>query len=297
MSIFYLYKQYTMQDNQQQSISQKEESILAFWQREGVFEASLDRATHSEAFVFYDGPPFGTGTPHYGHLLAGTLKDILPRYHTMKGAYVRRNWGWDCHGLPVENIVEKALALSTKKDIEVYGISAFNQAAKETVLTYADDWRQIVPRSGRFVDMDNDYKTMNASYTESVWWAFKSLYDKQLIYEGYSAMQLCPRCETTLSNFEVSQGYKDITDISVYALFALTDEERTYVVAWTTTPWTLPGNVALAVGQDFDYVKIEIEESYYIIAKERLGVVTQPYHIVDHHVSLIGRSYVPVFDY
>src|SRR6185436_12600688 len=159
----------------------------------------------------------------------------------MQGYRVRRRWGWDCHGLPVENIVEKELNLATKKDILNFGIDKFNKKARESVKKYAHIWREVIPRLGRWVDMENDYETMDPRYTESVWWAFSELYKKGLIYEGFKSMQLCPRCETTLSNFEVSQGYKDITDISVYVKFKLTGEDGTYFLAWTTTPWTLPG--------------------------------------------------------
>jgi len=229
-----------------------EEKTLAFWQKESIFEKSL--AKGGKEFVFYDGPPFANGHPHYGHMLASFIKDAIPRYKTMQGFYVTRRWGWDCHGLPVENLVEKELGLKSKKDIVDYGMEKFNAVARESVLRYADDWRKQIPRIGRWVDMENDYRTLDAGYTQSVWWVFKTLYDKGLIYEGFKPMQICPRCGTTLSNFEVNQGYKDITDISVYAEFELLGAPKTYFIAWTTTPWTLPGNAALAVGADIEYV-------------------------------------------
>ncbi|MEK7095621.1 MAG: class I tRNA ligase family protein, partial [Patescibacteria group bacterium] len=226
-------------------------------------------------------------------------KDLIPRYKTMKGYRVRRRWGWDCHGLPVENIVEKELNLASKKDIVEYGIEKFNEKARASVMRYADDWRRIIPRLGRFVDMENDYRTMDTTYTESVWWAFAELHKKGLVYEGFKSMNLCPRCETTLSNFEVSQGYKDITDISVYVKFELVDEPGTYFLAWTTTPWTLPGNVALAVSPEVEYVKIKINNDFFYVAKSRLSAIK-----IDHtQISeikgkdLIGKSYKPVFDY
>lgn len=240
-------------------VAEREEKILKFWQENKIFEKSLEKNKGKKEFVFYDGPPFATGLPHYGHVLPSTMKDVIPRYKTMRGFHVDRVWGWDCHGLPIENLIEKELGLNSKKEIEEYGIDKFNKKAEESVLRYEKEWKELIPRIGRWVDMENDYKTMNASYTESIWWAFKTLYDKGLAYEGYKSMHLCPRCETTLSNFEVNQGYKDITDISVIVKFELVDEPGTYLLAWTTTPWTLPGNVALAIGEDVRYVKVSVD--------------------------------------
>ena len=215
---------------------EEEQKILKFWQDNKIFEKTLEKTKGSKSFVFYDGPPFATGLPHYGHILSSVAKDVFPRYKTMQDFFVLRKWGWDCHGLPVENEVEKIFQLKAKKDIEKFGIGKFNEEAKKNVLLYADEWKKIIPRIGRWADMENDYKTMDVNYTESVWWVFKTLFDKGLVYEGYKAMHLCPRCETTLANFEVSQGYKDITDISVTAKFELEDEPNTYLLAWTTTP-------------------------------------------------------------
>ena len=245
---------------------EREERILKYWIDKGIFKKSVEREAKKGDFVFYDGPPFATGLPHFGHVLPTSIKDAIPRWKTMQGYRVRRRWGWDCHGLPVENIVERELGLPTKKDILAFGIGKFNAAARAAVRRYVHDWKEIIPRLGRWADMDDDYETMNASYTESVWWAFKSLYDKGLVYEGFKPMQICPHCETTLSNFEVAQGYKDIKDISVYIKFELEepitkkqDANKTHLLAWTTTPWTLPGNVALAVGKDIEYVKVKGE--------------------------------------
>ncbi len=281
--------------------AQKEEEVLAFWQKNNIFKKSLEKDAPRGEYVFYDGPPFATGTPHYGHILAGTMKDLVGRYKTMRGFHVPRRWGWDCHGLPVENIVEKELNLKSKKEIEEYGIEKFNAAARKSVMAYVGDWKQIVPRMGRFVDMEDDYKTMDASFTESVWWIFHRLNEKGLVYEGFKSMHLCPRCETTLSNFEVNQGYKDITDISVTVKFAVVDEINTYFLAWTTTPWTLPGNVALAVGPEVDYVKIKIMPSgdHFILAKSRLAAIKENYAVVEEMKGekLLGKSYKPVFDY
>ena len=286
------------------SISDREEAVLAFWNANDIFAKSLKQTEGKDPYVFYDGPPFATGLPHQGHLLQGTIKDIIPRFQTMRGRYVRRQWGWDCHGLPIENIIEKELGLKKKQDIEAYGIEAFNQKARESVFKYDKEWKSIVPRMGRWVDMDHEYKTMDASYTESIWWAFKTLHGKKLIYEGYKAMQICPRCETTLAASEVAQGYKDVKDISVYVKFELVDEPGTFFVAWTTTPWTLPGNVALAVGADIEYVKVEVDGAVYILAKERLASVLKDKvsdsaeaFVVIKGKDLVGTSYKPVFDY
>ncbi|MFA6554594.1 MAG: class I tRNA ligase family protein [Candidatus Paceibacterota bacterium] len=298
--------------------TEREERILNFWKEKGTFEKSLNKESPKGEFTFYDGPPFATGTPHYGHILAGTIKDVIPRWKTMQGYHVRRRWGWDCHGLPVENLIEKELGLKSKKDIVDYGIGKFNEAARESVMRYADEWRTIVPRLGRWVDMVNDYRTMDATYTESVWWIFKELHNKGLIYEGFKSMNLCPHCETTLSNFEVAQGYKDITDISVFVKFKLVSgslasggftsgsSDPVYFLAWTTTPWTLPGNTALAINPKIEYMKISISEGdeqkkgFYILAKERLAVLKDvKYEIVESMKGseLVGQSYQPLFDY
>jgi len=278
-----------------------EEKILKFWQENKIFEKSLRQAKAKppKDYVFYDGPPFANGLPHYGHILASIIKDVIPRYQTMKGKKVERRWGWDCHGLPVEFEVEKELGLKTKKDIEKFGIEKFNEVAKKSVLKYESDWKKIIPRIGRWADMENAYKTMDADYMESVLWVFKSLYEKGLIYEGYKSMHVCPRCETTLSNFEVTLGYKDIEDASIIVKFPISKFPNTYLVAWTTTPWTLPGNVALAINPNFQYVKIKINNEYFILAKERLSVIGFNYKIIEKikGSKLIGLSYEPIFDY
>ena len=293
-----------MQEEQKNNTHNLEDTVLDFWNKEHIFEKSLEKDSPKGEFVFYDGPPFGTGLPHYGHILAGTIKDIIPRYKTMQGYHVRRNWGWDCHGLPVENIIEKELGLNTKKDIIDYGVDKFNTCAQDSVLRYAHEWERIIPRIGRFVDMQNDYKTMDSSYTESIWWVFKSLVDKGLVYEGYKPMHLCPRCETTLSNFEVNQGYKDITDISVYVKFKSVTDENTYFIAWTTTPWTLPGNVALAVGTDIEYAVLALDYAdlgkyNIIIAKDRIEHVLKgkEYTVIETKKGseLVGHKYEPIF--
>lgn len=282
-------------------IAKREEETLAYWKAENIFEESLAQTKGNEEFVFYDGPPFATGLPHYGHMLASTIKDTIPRYQTMQGRYVRRVWGWDCHGLPIENLIEKELQLGHKKDIEAYGIGKFNEACRASVFRYDTEWKKFIPRIGRFIDMEHSYSTMDANYTESVWWAFKTLYEKNLVYQGFKSMHICPRCETTLSNNEVASGYKDITDISVTAKFELAKDPGTYILAWTTTPWTLPGNVALAVSPEAEYIKVAMEDEKYILAASRAETVLagKEYEIISRMKGsdLVGTPYKPIFDY
>lgn len=285
--------------------SEKEEEILQFWNSNEIFKKTLRQESKAGEYVFYDGPPFATGTPHYGHLVASVMKDVVPRYWTMKGYHVNRQWGWDCHGLPIENIVEKELGFKTKKEIVEYGVDKFNEMCRSKVLEYAVVWEKMIPRFGRWADMENSYKTMDISYMESVWWVFKQLFEKGLIYEGYKSMHICPRCETTLSQQEVSEGYKDIKDLSVVVKFELVDEPGTFLLAWTTTPWTLPGNVAVALNEKIQYVKVrvknqEIEENY-IVAKELLEkiFVGREYEVKEkiNVKDLVGKKYKPLFPY
>lgn len=290
--------------NTKSEIALREEKTLAFWEKEKIFEQSLETTKNGKEFVFYDGPPFGTGLPHYGHILTSVIKDAIPRYQTMRGRHVRRVWGWDCHGLPVENLIESELGLGHKKDIETYGVEKFNEAARASVVRYDLEWKKMIPRIGRWVDMDHAYMTMDASYTESIWWAFKTLYDKKLVYQGFKSMHVCPRCETTLSNNEIALGYKDVSDLSVTVKFELVDEPGTFVLAWTTTPWTLPGNVALAVGRGVGYAKWKQGNEFFIVAEELASRYFPDFDTSDFSRyetmpvdSLIGRSYKPVFDY
>lgn len=284
----------------------KEEQVLSFWNKNNIFQKSVDKEAPQGDYVFYDGPPFATGTPHYGHIVGQLMKDVVPRFFTMKGYRVERKWGWDCHGLPIENIVEKELGMKTKKDIEELGIEKFNDICRSKVLAYAENWYEISDRLGRFVDKENAYHTMDLSFMESIWWVFKQLWDKGLIYKDYRSMHVCPRCETTLSQSEVAEGYKDIKDLSCIAKFELIDEPNTFVLAWTTTPWTLIGNVALAIGADIDYIKISYQNENdktekYILAKERLAEVMtdKKYEIVDEFkgADLIGKKYKALFNY
>ena len=322
------------QNQEKPSLVKKEEVTLRFWKEKKIFEKSLDKEAPRGDFVFYDGPPFGNGLPHYGHIVPLTLKDAVPRYKTMRGFRVPRRWGWDCHGLPVENFVEKELGLKTKKDIEDYGIEKFNARARESILRFEKEWKEIIPRIGRWADMDNPYKTMDVSFTESIWWVWKTLWDKGLAYEGFKPMHVCPRCETTLANFEVAQGYKDVKDISITVKFELADEPGTYLLAWTTTPWTLPGNSALYVHKDFTYMSVHVAkvngthpgikegETYIFAATEDAdqrilggpvvhpdgddtrGTLTLPDASVEldqirvfKPAELVGRAYKPLFDY
>ncbi len=302
-------------------LPQMEEEVLKFWNENNIFEKSIENRKDAHLYSFYDGPPFATGSPHYGHIVGSVMKDAVPRYWTMKGYKVPRKWGWDCHGLPIENIAEKELGISQKKQIEEMGVDKFNEFCRTKVLKYVDEWKSVINRLGRWADMENPYKTMDLPFMESVWWVFKQLWDKGLIYEGHRIMHICTRCETTLSQSEVAEGYKDIKDLSVIAKFELEDEPGTYVLAWTTTPWTLIGNVALAIGQDIDYVKIGYNNEkgsteYFILSKaiyekdkEKLfplvkelkeGEAPPTSLIVIKEFKgkdLVGKAYKPLFDY
>jgi isoleucyl-tRNA synthetase len=291
--------------NTKKSVNEKELETLKYWEENKIFEKSLESPAGGaprSAYSFYDGPPFATGMPHHGHILAGTIKDVIPRYKTMQGQTVRRVWGWDCHGLPIENLIEKELSLNSKQDIENLGIEKFTDACAASVMRYDSEWKSVIPRLGRWVDMDNAYKTMDSTYTESVWWAWKQLYDKGLAYEGYKIMHICPRCETPLAQSEVGLEYHDITDMTVTAKFELVDESGTFVLAWTTTPWTLPGNTALAVNKNLEYVKVKVaeDENYYIVSKklsEKVFAGKSILESVDINVNdLLGKKYLPPFN-
>ena len=280
-----------------------EESILKFWEDEKIFEKSLETRKDNEDFVFYDGPPFATGLPHYGHILAGTIKDVIPRYQTMKGKHVSRRFGWDCHGLPVEYEMEKQLGISGKTEIEEYGVANFNEMCRSIVLRYTNEWRNIITRTGRWVDFDHDYKTMEADYMESIWWVVKRLWEKKLVYEGHYILPYCPRCSTVLSNHELNLGgYKDVHDPAITIRFKVKGTEDTFLLAWTTTPWTLPSNLALCMGPDIDYVKVKDGDEYYILAESRLGAYYKDensYEIVERKKGSewLGLKYEPLFDY
>jgi isoleucyl-tRNA synthetase len=280
-----------------------EEAILKFWEEEKIFKKSLETRKDAEDFVFYDGPPFATGLPHYGHILAGTIKDVIPRYQTMKGKHVSRRFGWDCHGLPVEYEMEKQLGISGKTEIEKYGVANFNEQCRSIVLRYTNEWKNIITRTGRWVDFEDDYKTMEPDYMESIWWVVKRLWEKKLVYEGHYILPYCPRCSTVLSNHELNLGgYKDVHDPAITVRFKVKDQENTYLLAWTTTPWTLPSNLAVCMGPDIDYVKIKDGEDFYILAEARLGAYYKSeddYKIVEKKKGSqwLGLEYEPLFPY
>ncbi len=281
--------------------SQKEEEILDFWRENKIFEKSVEKPAPRGNYVFYDGPPFITGLPHYATLLPSIAKDIVPRYFTMKGYRVERVWGWDCHGIPAENKVEENLGLKNKKDIEKLGVGEFVNACREYVSTSSKQWEWYIERIARWVDMKNAYKTMDLKFMESVIWAFKELYQKELIYEGYRTSLHCPRCATPLSKFEVTMdagSYRNVEDDSVIVEFQT--EEDFSLLAWTTTPWTLPGNMALAVGEKIDYVLLESEGKKYVLAKEKAEEVFEGknFKVIKKMKGkeLAGLKYEPIFD-
>ncbi|PIR06452.1 isoleucine--tRNA ligase [Candidatus Jorgensenbacteria bacterium CG_4_10_14_0_8_um_filter_39_13] len=294
------------------SLPEIEEKILAFWQANQIFKKSLAlRQNQSKKkFVFYEGPPTANGQPGVHHVLARVFKDIILRYKTMRGFYVPRRAGWDTHGLPVELEVEKQLGFKTKKDIEAYGIAAFNQKCKESVWQYKDDWEKLTERIGFWLDLKNPYVTYENSYIESLWWIFKQIWQKKLLYQGYKVVPWCSRCGTVLSSHELALGYEEITESSVYLKFQLQKRQKigknfitnnqTYCLSWTTTPWTLPGNVALAINPRVDYVliknKFESPENF-ILAKERLSIIDFPYETLEEFKGkdLVNLKYQPLF--
>lgn len=293
---------------------EEELKVLDFWKKKNIFKKSISQRAGAEDFVFYDGPPFATGLPHFGHFIPSTIKDIIPRYKTMKGMKVERRFGWDCHGLPVENLIEKELGLNSKTDIEKYGVDKFNEKCRESVLRYVNEWKGTITRLGRWVDFEHDYKTMNPDYMESIWWVMKSLWDKGLLYEGHYILPYCPRCSTVLSNHELNLGgYKDVHDPAITIRFKVTkagpkasDKEMengsTYFIAWTTTPWTLPSNLGLTMGPDIDYVKVKDGDEYYILAEARLGAYYKNPEELDlvwkkKGSELEGSRYEPLFPY
>ncbi|MBI3954565.1 isoleucine--tRNA ligase [Candidatus Collierbacteria bacterium] len=279
-----------------------EEEVLSYWKKNHIFEKSITNRPADQPYSFYDGPPFITGLPHYGHLLGSIVKDVIPRYQTMKGKRVRRVWGWDCHGLPAENKVEKQLGINSKKEIETLGIDKFISACKNYVNNVSQEWEWYIDHIGRWVDFKNSYKTMDLEYMESVLWVFKQLYDAELIYQGKRTSLFCPRCSTPISNFEVAMdnSYKDVTDPSVFVKFKVKGQDA-FLLAWTTTPWTLPSNFALAVDPDKSYLKILVDDQTLILAKDRLKTVVakRKYRQITEMIGkdLVGLLYEPLFEY
>lgn len=290
------------------SLPQEEERILALWEEEKTFEASLAQRRDADEYVFYDGPPFATGLPHYGHLLAGTIKDIVPRYHAMRGHYVERRFGWDCHGLPIEALAQEALGLAGTGAIKEAGIDVFNEQCRSMVLTYVSEWRKTVTRMGRWVDFDNDYKTMDPSFMESIWWVFKQLWEQNRVYKAYRIMPYSWKLTTPLSNFEAGNNYKDVQDPAITVRLRITGrhgaESPMYALAWTTTPWTLPENLALCAGPQIDYVAVQDGTSgdVYLLAEARLAAYyksEEEYEILERFKGseLVGWTYEPLFPY
>ncbi len=282
--------------------SKIEEEIIDFWDKEDIFQKTLENRKDAELFSFYDGPPFATGKPHYGHVLASTIKDSVLRYQTMRGYRTPRRVGWDCHGLPIENLIEKEIDVNSKREIEEeVGIEKFNEKCKDSVFRCVDDWKRILSRVGRWADYENDYSTMDKDYTESVWWVFKKLWEQDLVYRDYRISPYCPRCGTPISNFEVNQGYELTTDPSVSIKMKVKkgEFEGSYLLAWTTTPWTLPGNVALAVGEDFNYVLVKTQKEDLILAEERLELLEEEFEIKKKFKGkeLEGIEYEPLYPY
>ncbi|MDD4333067.1 MAG: isoleucine--tRNA ligase [Patescibacteria group bacterium] len=298
----------TQENNKEKSnksvYSQMEEDALKFWADAKIFEKSVEKEAPHGDYVFYDGPPFITGLPHYATLLPSITKDVVPRYWTMKGYRVERKWGWDCHGLPAENKVEKELGLKNKKDIETLGVDKFVDACRAYVNNVSEQWNWYINRIARWVDMDHAYRTMDLKFMESVMWAFKELHSKGLIYEGYRSSLHCPRCATPLSKFEITMdagSYKDVTDNTVVIKFKVIGEENTYLLAWTTTPWTLPGNLALAVGEEIKYKKLKTKNNEFVIlASDRVEEILKgvEYEVVEElsGKDLIGLGYEPLFN-
>ncbi|RCK75217.1 MAG: Isoleucyl-tRNA synthetase [Ignavibacteriae bacterium] len=279
--------------------SELEKQILKFWQDNKIFEKSISSREGKPSFTFYEGPPTANGRPGIHHVMSRTLKDLVCRYKTMRGFQVNRKAGWDTHGLPVEIEVEKSLGFKHKEDIIKYGVEAFNAECKKSVWKYKSDWEELTSRMGYWVNLDEPYITFENYYIESIWWALKQFYEKDMIYKGYKIQPYCPRCETPLSSHEVSLGYEDVKDPSIYVKMKVKGEKNTYFLVWTTTPWTLISNVALAVHPDVEYVKVENQGEKLILAKPRLSVLEGEYVVVDNFIGkeLVGKEYIPLFNY
>jgi isoleucyl-tRNA synthetase len=279
---------------------QREEAILKFWQDHDIFRKSMELRKDAPRFVFYEGPPTANGKPHVGHVLTRVFKDLIPRYQTMKGKYCLRKGGWDTHGLPVEIEVEKELGFSGKKAIEDYGIIPFNEHCRTSVFRYVEEWTRMSDRIGFWIDMDDPYVTLHNEYIESVWWLLKQLWDRDFLYQGYKVVPYCPRCGTPLSSHESALGYDTAVDPSIYVRFPLRDQPGTYFLVWTTTPWTLPGNVALAVGADVEYALVQQGDEKLILATALLDQVLQGDYTVVRKMKgrdLLGTHFVPLYNF
>lgn len=277
----------------------REEEILKQWNENGIFQKTLAKRSPKGEFIFYEGPPTANGRPGIHHLIARAFKDVIPRYKTMRGFHVRRKAGWDTHGLPVEIEVEKKLNLTSKKQIEEYGVAAFNEECKKSVWNYIDEWREFTQRVGYWVDLNDAYITYYPSYIESLWNIVAHVHSRGLLYKDYKVVPWCPRCGTGLSSHELALGYEDVKDISVYVKFKVIGQENTYLLAWTTTPWTLPGNVGLAVRENIEYVKVSLNGEFVWLAKARLSVLEGEYTVVEEvsGEKLVGKTYEPLYPY
>lgn len=284
------------------NFAKEEVAILELWEKWQVFRECMQLSKDRPRYSFNDGPPFATGLPHYGHILAGTIKDIVTRHAYQSGYHVERRFGWDCHGLPVENEIDKKLGIRGPDDVAKLGIAAYNRECRGIVMRYAEEWRKIVGRMGRWIDFDNDYKTMYPWYMESIWWVFKQLYNKHLVYEGIKVMPYSTACNTPLSNFEAGQNYKDVVDPSVVVAFPLVDEPGVFLLAWTTTPWTLPSNLALCVNPTFEYVEVKDENNgdVYIMLESQVHTLKDSSYIIVGRrkgIDLMEKAYEPPFPY
>lgn len=317
------------------NFAKQEEIILQWWEQVKAFETQLERTKDKPEYIFYDGPPFATGLPHYGHILAGTIKDIVTRYQTMKGHHVTRRFGWDCHGLPVEHEIDTKLGIKSREDVLKMGIDKYNDECRSIVTRYVGEWEKVITRTGRWIDFKNDYKTMDLKFMESVWWVFAQLFNKGLVYRGFKVMPYSTGCKTPLSNFEANSNYKDVPDPEMMVAFPIVDDPvGAAFVAWTTTPWTLPSNLALCVNANFVYVKVRNKSTgdVLVVAETRLselpvekakkalpnGAVSDnpnsktkgsssgkakttvdAFEVLDKFLgaSLVGKKYVPLFDY
>src|SRR5947207_10409448 len=271
------------------------------WKDEGTFQQSLDLREGRPRFVFYEGPPTANGKPATHHILARAFKDLFGRYKTMKGFYVERKAGWDCHGLPVEIEVEKKLNISGKFEIEnEIGVERFNELCRQSVYEYVDDWRVFSERMAFWQDYDNAYWTLTSDYMQSVWWALSEMWKQNLVYRGFRVAPYCSRCATPLSSHELALGYRDnVPDPSVYIRFRLKKDPKTSILAWTTTPWTLPGNVALAVDAEVEYVKVKQNDELLVLAEARTSVLEGPFEVVERMKGkdLVGLDYEPIYPY
>ncbi len=286
-----------------------EREVLAFWEQHDTFQKSLAKNRGKRKYVFYDGPPFATGLPHYGHLLAGTIKDIVPRYQTMRGFHVERRFGWDCHGLPIEALAQEALGINGAHEIRAFGVDKFNEQCRAMVLRYVSEWRKTVSRMGRWVDFDHDYKTMDAPFMETIWWVFQQLWKQGRVYKSYRIMPYSWKLNTPLSNFEAGSNYKDVQDPAITCRLRLTQGApaewgETYLLIWTTTPWTLPGNLGVCAGQEIDYLCVRDAKDgiCFVLAEARLAAYykkPEDYTIVARlkGSDLLGWRYTPLFSY